>query len=47
MIEDLFDDKILETKFEGKTFNPKAKKLEKTEYGKTVFAEKSGESPSK
>lgn len=38
-IEDLFEAKILETKVNGKVFNPKTKDT-KTEYGKTVFAEK-------
>jgi hypothetical protein len=40
MIEDLFDDEILAYKIEGKTFNYKQKIDTKTEYGKTVFAEK-------
>ncbi|MBP7766246.1 MAG: hypothetical protein KA113_13750 [Syntrophaceae bacterium] len=39
MIEDLFEAKVLEAKVDGKVFNPKTKDS-KTEYGKTVFAEK-------
>jgi len=38
-IEDLFDKKTLEAKIDGKTFNRKTVDT-KTEYGKTVFAEK-------
>jgi len=40
MIEDLFEAKVLETKVDGKVFNPKTKQLTETEYGKTYFAEK-------
>ena len=39
-IEDLFDRKVLRTKLDGKTFNPKPKIDKKTEYSKIVFANK-------
>lgn len=39
-IEDLFDEKTLATKVEGKAFNREPKINPKTEYGKIVFAEK-------
>jgi len=39
-IEDLFEKEVLETKVGGKTFNRKPRIDPKTEYGKTIFAEK-------
>lgn len=39
-IEDLFDSTTLGTKIDGKTFNSKKKIDIKTEYGKSIFAEK-------
>ena len=39
-IEDLFEDHVLQEKINGKSFNRKGNTNPKTEYGKTVFAEK-------
>ncbi len=39
-IEDLFDEKTLDTKIDGKKFNRKPKIDSATEFGKIVFAEK-------
>ena len=39
-IEDLFENKILKTKLEGKLFNRNSELNTKTDYGKHVFAER-------
>lgn len=39
-IEDLFDSALLETKVDGKDFDPHKKHTEPGKYGKTIFAEK-------
>jgi RNA-directed DNA polymerase len=38
-IESLFDPALLETVLNGKSFNPKKKHSDHTEYGKVIFAE--------
>lgn len=39
-IEDLFDPRLLKTKIDGKTFDPKKQHAEDGKFGKTIFAEK-------
>ena len=39
-IEKLFEQKVLKTELDGKSFNPTNTKASPTEYGKYIFAEK-------